>query len=74
MKRLDLRIIWLEEGEDFQFEGTESIFNKTIEETFPNLSKHMLMKGQEACRISDRLHLPNSIPRLHNNQTTKQTE
>lgn len=61
MKRLNLRIIWLEE-EEFQFKGTESIFNKTIEEIFPNLSKHMLMKGQETCRTSNRLHLPKSVP------------
>ncbi|KAL6067280.1 hypothetical protein STEG23_006118 [Scotinomys teguina] len=48
MKRPNLRIIRIEEGEEYQFKGTENIFNKIIEENFPNLKKKMPMKIQEA--------------------------
>ena len=37
MKRTNLRIIGIEEGEEIQLKGTENIFNKIIEENFPNL-------------------------------------
>jgi hypothetical protein len=39
MKGPNLRIIEVEEGEDSQFIGPENIFNKVIEENFPNLKK-----------------------------------
>ena len=39
-----LRIIGLEEGEEAQLEGVKNIFNKIIEENFPNLKKDMPMK------------------------------
>jgi hypothetical protein len=39
MKRSNLRIIGTEEGEDSQLKGPENIFNKTIEENFPNLKR-----------------------------------
>ena len=44
----------MEEGE-VQLKSTENIFNKIIEENFPNLKKDMLMKIQEAERILNRL-------------------
>jgi hypothetical protein len=47
MKRLNLRIIRIEEGEDSQFKGSANIFNK-IEENFPNLKKDMTKNIQEA--------------------------
>ena len=50
-----LRIIGIEEGEETQVKGTENIFNKIIEENFPNLMKEMLIKLQEIYR------LPNTI-------------
>jgi hypothetical protein len=37
MRRPNLRIIGIIEGEEFQ--GPENIFNKFIEENFPNLKK-----------------------------------
>ena len=44
MKRQNLRIIvGIEEGE-VQLKSTETIFNKIIEENFPNLKKDMPMK------------------------------
>jgi uncharacterized coiled-coil protein SlyX len=39
MKRPNLRMIGVDENEDFQLKGPENIFNKIIEEKFPNLKK-----------------------------------
>jgi hypothetical protein len=50
MKRLNLRIIGIEENEDNQLEGPESVFNKIIEENVSNLKKEMTIKVQEAYR------------------------
>ena len=55
MKRPNLRIIGGEEGEELQLKGPENIFNKTIEENFPNLKKDISMKVQEAYRTPSRL-------------------
>ena len=55
LKRPNLRIIGIEEGEDTQVKSTESIFNKIIEENFPNLKKEMPIKVQEAYRTPNRL-------------------
>ena len=43
MRRPNLRIIGIEESEDFQLKGPVNIFNKIIEENFPNLKKEMSM-------------------------------
>ena len=43
MKRSNLRIIGIDKGEEYQLNGTENIFNKIIEENFPNL-KNMPIK------------------------------
>jgi uncharacterized coiled-coil protein SlyX len=39
MKRPNLRIIGIEESEDSQVKGPVNIFNKIIEENFPNIKK-----------------------------------
>ena len=39
MRRPNLRIIGVDENEDFQLKGPANIFNKIIEENFPNLKK-----------------------------------
>ena len=39
----------------FQLKGPANIFNKIIEENFPNLKKEMPMNMQEAYRIPNRL-------------------
>ena len=39
MRRPNLRIIGIEENENFQLKGLANIFNKIIEENFPNLKK-----------------------------------
>jgi hypothetical protein len=41
VRRPNLRIIGIEESEDSQLKGPVNIFNKIIEENFPNLKKEM---------------------------------
>ena len=48
MRRTNLRIIGVDENEDFQFKGPGNIFNKIIEEKLTNLKKEMPMNIQEA--------------------------
>jgi chromosome segregation ATPase len=61
MRRPNLRIIGIEESEDSQLKRPINIFNKIIEEHFPNLKKEMPMKIQEAFRTPNRLdHKRNS--------------
>jgi hypothetical protein len=55
MRRPNLRIIGEDEKEDFQLKGPANIFNKIIEENFPNLKKEMTMNIQEAYRTPNRL-------------------
>jgi hypothetical protein len=50
MKRPNLKIIGIEEGEESQLKGPENIFNKIIEENFPNLKEEMVINVQEAYR------------------------
>ena len=55
VRRSNLRIIGVDENEDFQLKGPANIFNKIIEENFPNLKKEMPMNIQEAYRTPNRL-------------------
>ena len=55
MRKPNLRIISVEEREEFQLKGPKNIFNKIIEENFPNLKKEMPVNIQEAYRTSNRL-------------------
>jgi hypothetical protein len=41
IKRTNLRIMGIEEGEEMQAKGIHNIFNKIITENFPNLQKTM---------------------------------
>jgi hypothetical protein len=41
MRRPNQRIIGIEENKDFQLKGPVNIFNKIIEENFPNLMREM---------------------------------
>jgi predicted nucleic acid-binding Zn-ribbon protein len=43
MRKPNLRIIGIEESKNSQLKGTVDIFNKIIEENFPNLKKEMHM-------------------------------
>jgi hypothetical protein len=48
MRRANLWIIGVDENKDFQIKGPANIYNKIIEENFPNLKKEMSMNIQEA--------------------------
>jgi hypothetical protein len=56
MRRPNLRIIDIDENEDFQLKGPANIFNKIIEENFPNLKKEISMNIQESYRTPNRLN------------------
>jgi hypothetical protein len=51
----NLRIISVDENEDFQLKGPVNVFNKIIEEYFPNLKKEIPMNIQEAYKTPNRL-------------------
>jgi hypothetical protein len=55
IRRPNVRIIGVDENEDFQLKGPANIFNKIIEENFPNLKNEMHMNIQEAYRTPNRL-------------------
>ena len=73
VKRLNRRIIGVEEGEDLQLKGPENIFNKITKENFPNCKKDIPMKVQEAYGTPSRQDQTKSIPSPYNNQNTKHT-
>jgi precorrin-2 methylase len=54
IKRPNLRIMSIEEGEEVQAKGMRNIFNKIITENLPNLEKTILMQVQEASRTLNR--------------------
>ena len=72
-KKPNLRIIGVEEGEELQIKGPENIFNKIIEENFPNLKNDIPMKIKEVCRTPNRLDKKKTITLPYNNQNTKQS-
>jgi hypothetical protein len=55
IKRPNLRIMGIEEGEEVQAQGIHNIFNKIITENFPNLEKTIPIQIQEASRTPNRL-------------------
>jgi hypothetical protein len=54
IKRPNLRIMGIEEGEEVQEKGMCNIFNKIITENFLNLQKTMLIHVQGASRTPNR--------------------
>ena len=55
MRRPNLRIIGVDENEDFQFKRSVNIFNKITEENVSNQKKEMPMNIQEVYRTPNRL-------------------
>jgi hypothetical protein len=49
MKRLNLRIVGIEESEDFELQEPANIFNKVTEESFLKRKKEVPINTQEAC-------------------------
>jgi hypothetical protein len=74
MRRPNLRIKGIEVNEDSQLKGLVNIFNKLIEEIFPNLKKEMPMNIQEAYRTPNRLDQKGKFFLSHNNHNTKCTK
>jgi hypothetical protein len=62
IKRQNLRIMGIEEGEEVQAKGMCNIFNKIITEKFPNLEKTMHIQIQEASRTPHRPDLKRNTP------------
>jgi predicted nuclease with TOPRIM domain len=54
IKRPNLKIMGIEEGEEVQTKGMHNIFNKIITENFPNLEKTMPIQVQQASKIMNR--------------------
>jgi hypothetical protein len=50
MRRPNLRITGIDKNEKFLLKGPVNIFNKNLEENFPNLRKEIPMNIQEAYR------------------------
>ncbi|KAK7798375.1 hypothetical protein U0070_018545 [Myodes glareolus] len=53
IKKPNLRIIGIEEGEELQIKGPENIFNKIIEENFPNIKNDISMKNPHLAMEGD---------------------
>jgi archaeosine-15-forming tRNA-guanine transglycosylase len=54
IKRPNVRIMGIEEGEDVQAKGMHNVFNKIITENFANLEKTVPIQVQEASRTPNR--------------------
>jgi hypothetical protein len=50
MRRPNIRVVDVEESKDSQLKGPVNIFNKIIEENFPNVKKEIPVNIQEASR------------------------
>jgi hypothetical protein len=62
IKRPNLRIMGIEEGEEVQAKGICNIFNRIITENFPNLDKTMHIQVQEASRTPNSLDQNRTMP------------
>jgi hypothetical protein len=62
IKRLNLRLMGTEGGEEVQEKGICNIFNKIITENFLNLEKVMLIQVQKASRTPNRLDQNRTTP------------
>jgi hypothetical protein len=62
IKRPNLRIMGIEEGEEVQAKRMHNIFNKIITENFPNLEKIVPIQVQDASRTPNRSDQNRSTP------------
>jgi hypothetical protein len=63
IKRSNLRIMGIEEGEEVQAKGMCNIFKKIITENFPNLEKSSPIQMQEASRTPNSPEQNGATPR-----------
>jgi hypothetical protein len=73
IKRPNLRIMGIQEGEEVKAKGLCNIFNKIVTENIPNLEKVLAIQIQEASRTPNRLN-QNRISSQHTIIKTKSTE
>jgi hypothetical protein len=62
IKKPNLRIMGIEEGEDVQAKGIHTIFNKIITEKFPILEKFLPIQVQEVSRTPNKLDQNRTTP------------
>jgi hypothetical protein len=62
IKRPNLRMMGIKEGEEVQAKGMYNIFNKIIMENFPNLEKDIPIQIQEASKTPNRPHQNRTTP------------
>jgi hypothetical protein len=62
IKRQNLRIMGIEEGEEVQAKGKHNIFSRIITETFPNLEKGLPIQVQEASRTPNKVDQNRTSP------------
>jgi hypothetical protein len=62
IKRPNLRIMGIEEGEEVQAKGIHNIFDKIITENFPNLETILPTQVQKASRTPNRLDQNRTSP------------
>jgi hypothetical protein len=62
IKRSNLRIMGIEEGEEAQAKGVGNIFNKIRPENFPKLRKELPIQVQEVSRTPNRLDQNRTSP------------
>jgi hypothetical protein len=62
IKRQNLKIMGIEEGEEVRAKGITNIVNKIVTENFPNLEKTMPIQVQEASRTPNRPNQNRTTP------------
>jgi hypothetical protein len=70
IKKPNLRIMGIEEGEEVQAKEMRNIVNKIITDNFPNLEKSMPIEVQEASRTPNRPDQNRTTPRHVTIKTT----
>ena len=62
MKRPNIRITEIEEGNEAQIKDSDNIFNKILKENFPNLKGETPTKVQETCKTPNDLNQKMKCP------------
>jgi hypothetical protein len=73
-RRLNLRIIGIDEKKEFQLKGPVNIFDKIIRENFSNVKKEMSINIQEAYRKPNSPDQKKKFLPSHNNENNKCTK
>jgi hypothetical protein len=63
MRRPNLQIMGVEEGEEIQTKGIDNLFNRIIAENFPNLEKERVTQMQEVYRTPNHQDQKRNTPR-----------